>query len=256
MTATYESTTAKASGRRQGRSRDRPSSTVPSRSPSRCGLLVVPGLEPALNRRLADQAFVEPDLEQERQRLSDERSRRDAELLHHLLAVELGPDRGQLLLRGQRGDARLELVHPPAQHRRLALVAGRAVARASARSARPGASPASRTYRRTAESDHPRRYVWNRRCSATSSVIASMSSFEYRSSVSRLRVMRAPTASWWWNVVPLPGWKPRVRGLPMSWNSAARRVRRKSNGRTAVGRPVGCSSRTAVGRCRPRRWCA
>ena len=42
--------------------------------------------------------------------------------------------------------------------------------------------------------------------------------------------MRAPTASWWWNVVPLPGWKPRVRGLPMSWNSAARRVRRKSNG--------------------------
>ncbi len=31
-----------------------------------------------------------------------------------------------------------------------------------------------------------------------------MSSFEYRIAVIRLRVIRAPTASWWWNVVPLP----------------------------------------------------
>ena len=33
-----------------------------------------------------------------------------------------------------------------------------------------------------------------------------MSADEYFSASIRLRVMRAPTTSWWWNVVPLPGW--------------------------------------------------
>src|SRR5664280_3650263 len=41
----------------------------------------------------------------------------------------------------------------------------------------------------------------------------------------RLRVMRAPTTSWWWKVTP-PSTKARVLGLPTSWKSAARRSRR------------------------------
>ena len=62
-----------------------------------------------------------------------------------------------------------------------------------------------------------------------------MSSFEYRSAVIRLRVIRAPTASWWWKVVPLPSWYPRVRGLPTSWNNAASRA---TGSRTARRRSV------------------
>ena len=42
------------------------------------------------------------------------------------------------------------------------------------------------------------------------------------SSCIRLRVIRAPTTSWWWKWTP-PGPIDRGRGLPMSWNRAARR---------------------------------
>ena len=49
-------------------------------------------------------------------------------MLHHLVAVEVGADRLELLARLQLGDARLELVHPAGQRGRLALVAGGAVA--------------------------------------------------------------------------------------------------------------------------------
>ena len=63
---------------------------------------------------MADLALVEADLEEVGERLADERAGPDAEVLHHLRAVELGPDRGQLLGRGELGDARLELVHPRA----------------------------------------------------------------------------------------------------------------------------------------------
>ncbi len=52
----------------------------------------------------------------------------DAEELHDLAAVERGPDRLQLLLGGERLDARLEVVHPAVERARLALVARRAVA--------------------------------------------------------------------------------------------------------------------------------
>ena len=81
----------------------------------------------------AELALVEADLEEVGQRLPDQRARADAEVLHHLAAVELGPDRGQLLGLGQLGDARLEVVHPLRQPGRLLRVAGRAVARGSAR---------------------------------------------------------------------------------------------------------------------------
>ena len=56
------------------------------------------------------------------------RPRRDPEQLHHLVAVEVGPDRVELLLLAQLDDAALELVHPPTERPRLGRVAGRAVA--------------------------------------------------------------------------------------------------------------------------------
>ena len=87
-----------------------------------------PRQQAAADLVLAERALVEAHLEQERQRLADDPARADAEVLHHRVAVELGPDRRQLLLLAQLGDARLELVHAPRQLRRLALVARRAVA--------------------------------------------------------------------------------------------------------------------------------
>ncbi len=41
----------------------------------------------------------------------------------------------------------------------------------------------------------------------------------------RVRVMRAPTTSWWWKLTP-PSVMARVRGLPTSWKSAASRSMR------------------------------
>ena len=46
--------------------------------------------------------------------------RADAEQLHDLVAVEVGPDAVDLLLLAQLLDPRLELVHPPGSARALA----------------------------------------------------------------------------------------------------------------------------------------
>ena len=59
-------------------------------------------------------------LEQEVERVADDPARRDAEVRHHLAAVERRPDRVELLLLAQLGDAPLELVHAPRRARRRA----------------------------------------------------------------------------------------------------------------------------------------
>src|SRR4249919_1649282 len=76
---------------------------------------------------LGHRPVVHPELEQERVRRPDLPARRDPEDLHDLLAVEVGPDRGQLLLLRQPRDPGLELVIGTTQTIGLALVAGRAV---------------------------------------------------------------------------------------------------------------------------------
>ena len=92
--------------------------------------VAVPGttVEARPRRIGTDLALVEADLEQEGERLTDERSGVDAEVIHHRPPVELGADRGQLLGGRELVDARLEVVHPLAEADRLALVAGGAVA--------------------------------------------------------------------------------------------------------------------------------
>ena len=52
-----------------------------------------PLVEAAVRLLLAERALVDADLEQHGQRLADRRARRDAEVRHHLLAVEVGTDR-------------------------------------------------------------------------------------------------------------------------------------------------------------------
>jgi hypothetical protein len=70
---------------------------------------------------------VEAQLEQVPVRRADLRAGRDPQDLHDLVSVEVRPDRGQLFLLGEPGDALLEVVVRPAQPLGLALVAGRAV---------------------------------------------------------------------------------------------------------------------------------
>src|SRR3954471_22027844 len=52
-----------------------------------------PLVEPALRLDVAQRAFVEPGLQEERQRLPDRRPGPDAEMGHDGVAVEIGPDR-------------------------------------------------------------------------------------------------------------------------------------------------------------------
>src|SRR5262249_47030470 len=94
---------------------------------SRLGLRRPPGVEARVGVRLGKRALVEADLEEVGQRVADVAARADAEVVHHLLAVEVGPDGVELLLLLELLDADLELVHAPGQVRGLALVARRAV---------------------------------------------------------------------------------------------------------------------------------
>ena len=91
-----------------------------ARGLSRLRRCAPPGVEPAEGLLLPERALLEAQLEQERQRLADDGPGRDAEVLHHLVAVELGAQGAQLLLGRQLGDARLELVHAPGEGLRLA----------------------------------------------------------------------------------------------------------------------------------------
>ncbi len=59
----------------------------------------------------------------------------------------------------------------------------------------------------------------------------------------------APTTSWWWKLTPPPGSNRRVRGLPMSCSSAARRSTRSGPGTGPSGpssRAIACSSTVSV----------
>ena len=64
---------------------------------------------------------------------------------------------------------------------------------------------------------------------------ASISSLENRSAFIRLRVSLAPTTSWWWKVTVPSSTNRRVRGLPTSCISAAKR---DDEVRAAAGQPV------------------
>ena len=86
-----------------------------------------PGQQRRLGVVVGHRAVVEPQLEQEAVGLADLAARRDPEDLHDLVAVEVGPDRRQLLLLGEPRDPRLEVVVGAPQPVGLALVAGRAV---------------------------------------------------------------------------------------------------------------------------------
>ena len=75
----------------------------------------------------AQRPAVQPQLLEEAPRLADLRARRDVEQLHDLVAVQIRTHPRQVLLGGQLGDPRLQLVVVGLQPRRPALVAGGAV---------------------------------------------------------------------------------------------------------------------------------
>ena len=113
---------------------------------------------------LAERALVEPELEQEVERLADDAAGRDAEVLHDLVAVEVGTDGLELLLLRSSAIRASSSSMRSASVCGLALVAGRAVAPGELDQLVEQRSPASRTKRRTALSVHPMAYVWKRRC--------------------------------------------------------------------------------------------
>ena len=75
----------------------------------------------------AERAVLHPQLEQVRVGLADQRARRDPQQLHDLVAVQVGPDRGQLLLLGELDDPAFERVVARGQALRLGPVPGRGV---------------------------------------------------------------------------------------------------------------------------------
>src|SRR5690606_14528388 len=94
------------------------------------GLLALgpPGVEAAVGLLLAERALLQAQLEEHRQRRAHVGAGADAQVLHDLLAIDVGPDRIQLLAGLELGDPLLEGVHPLRQLTSLALVAGGAVA--------------------------------------------------------------------------------------------------------------------------------
>ena len=78
-----------------------------------------------------------------------------------------------------------------------------------------------------------------------------------RSACSRLRVILAPTTSWWWKLDAAARLeRARVRGLPMSCSSAASRSTRSGPGIGPSGRPPARSPARARSACARRRPCA
>ncbi len=122
------------------------------------------------------------------------------------VAVEVGPDRRQLLLLPEPGDALLEGVHAAWSMPGLALVAGGAVAPGQLdqlgrggrrRPARSGGRRRRSTRRRPPRS---RGTAGGARRGGSRSSTTSLGSFR---ATSRCRAIRAPTTSWWWNMTPL-----------------------------------------------------
>src|SRR5690606_13158523 len=92
-------------------------------SPGALRLLLLPPLEETLaGDVLTERSVLHAQAEQEPVRLADDGTGRDAEDLHDLLAVEVRPDLGQLLLPGELGDPLLEVVVGRGQAHRLATV--------------------------------------------------------------------------------------------------------------------------------------
>ena len=75
----------------------------------------------------AHRTVLEPQLAQVSVGPADQRPRRYPQDGHDVVAVQVGPDRGQLLLGAQLGDPRLQAVVGAGQPRGLGLVPGRAV---------------------------------------------------------------------------------------------------------------------------------
>ena len=107
----------RAAGSPPGRQRGRGAGTVDGE----------PGRQFLDRAVVPERAVFHPQRQQVLVGLPDEPAGRDAEDLHDLVAVEVGPDRVQLLLLLQGGDALLERVVGRGQRRRLLPVAGRAV---------------------------------------------------------------------------------------------------------------------------------
>ena len=140
------------------------------------------------------------------QALPDQRAGRHAEDRHDRVAVEVGPDRVQLLLLAQPGDPLLEVVvgrgaaAPPCagcgwcSRTGSACAAGRAAGRRRRRSGAPPSRSTPRCRSRgTAGAARPAGTRPRRRPSGTAAPSAGP------------RVSLAPTTSWWWNETPPPG---------------------------------------------------
>src|SRR3954468_6061062 len=88
------------------RSTSRRAGSAPFSAPGRPPLAEAPaGLV------LTERTLVEPELEEEGERLAHHAAGGAPQLGHHRVAVEVGPDGGQLLLLAQDGHPLLELVH-------------------------------------------------------------------------------------------------------------------------------------------------
>src|SRR5689334_1078923 len=59
----------------------------------------VPGVEPTVRLVLAERALLEASFEEHRERVADDAPRLHPEVAHDLVAVEVGPDAIELLLR-------------------------------------------------------------------------------------------------------------------------------------------------------------
>src|SRR5688500_11169268 len=64
-----------------------------------------PRVEPGERRLLGHRALLEPQLEEHLECVADVAAGPQPEVLHHLVAVQVGPDRVELLLGPQLGDA-------------------------------------------------------------------------------------------------------------------------------------------------------
>ena len=88
-------------------------------------------LRPLPQRRLrlvaVQRPALQPEFLEERPCLADQRTRRQPEQLHDRVPVQVGPHPGEVLLRGQPGDPRLEVVVGPLQRAPPVRVAGGAV---------------------------------------------------------------------------------------------------------------------------------
>ncbi len=182
-------------------------------------------------------AALHAQLEQEAVRLADLTPGADAKDRHNLRAVQVRPDRRELLLLAQLADPVLQVVVGEGE-----LIGLAAVARGGVRTGQPVQS----LEQRPGIGDVATHGRVGPRLLAVA-VEAQVQLGEPGDGLDRVLVepqrrrrlatSLAPTTSWWWKLTPPPGSNRRVAGLPMSCSSAARRSTRSGPG---TG-PVGCS---------------